>query len=398
MNENCYLDYEGLVRLKENMDKTYGPIQSVRFVAIVEDIDHLPPLNTVRPGWMYNVTTGGLTTADFVEGEGHIIADGENVAASELVTGYAQVVPPTTADPRALGYYVIDMINYNDVTASLVDGDNPNEKMLYETTDSLTFTLTFDTTVVPGKHYYEKVVTYRITEDRHPVTGHTYYEQLTVLKWDLAGGVFDLENRYLEYGKVFPQKPVSRMVQGRTFLYMGDTKYKYVFVRNPEGNPTELKYYEGAFVSVPDSSIYVNPKQVPLYEKVENYYPVTPVGSENPSALGWYESNEATPPVFTLTADTFVNSGKQYYTKGADSYARTNDSTPDATKVYYTGTFTSSTDVTVDPAKQYYTEEDLYREGVIYEYDVPTAEWEPQTSGGAQVDPIPLKDIDDLFI
>jgi hypothetical protein len=399
MLENHYLDYAGLTRFKENMDKTYGPIQSVRFVAVVEDIDHLPVLSSVRPGWMFNLTTGGLTTEDFVEGEGHIVADGENVMASELVTGYAQVTTVlATDDPRALGYYEVDTIYYNDVTATLVDGDNPSAKGLYEPDGSGGYTLTADTTVVTGKHYFEKATTYKLTADRHPVVGHTYYTQLTVLKWDLAGGIFDLENRYLEFGDTFPQKPTSRMIDGRTFLYMGDTKYKYDFIREPAGDPAEDGYYEGTFVSVPDSSIYVNPKQVPLYEKVENYYEVTPVGSENPSALGWYESNGATPPVFTLTVDTFVNTGKQYYTKGADSYARTNDATPNPVKVYYTATFAPSADVTVDPAKQYYSESQLYKKGAIYEYHTDVVDWTLETSGGAEVESIPLKDIDDLFI
>lgn len=43
-----------------------------------------------------------------------------------------------------------------------------------------------------------------------------------------------------------------------------------------------------------------------------SYDAVTPVGTENPSEEGWYEKDG---DVYTLTADTTVNSGKTYYVK-----------------------------------------------------------------------------------
>lgn len=393
---NKYLDYPGLQRLVENINKKYAPIQAIVFQSTVEDIAALPALNTVKAGYMYNIKTGGITTEDFVEGAGHIVTDGENIAAVELITGYAPVTPAADADPRALGYFEIDQVNYVDVTASLATDVDPSELGLYEF-DGSVYTLTADTEVQVGKSYFEKVTTYKLTEDRLPVAGHNYFESTKVMKWDLMGGVFDLEGKYLEFGKDFPQKPESRMVDGRTFLYMGEDKKVYTLVESPTGRPSENGYFEAVF-TVASTTDVVNPKQVPLYEKTEHYNAVTPVGDEDPSALGWYESDGLIPPTYTLSEDTEVDAGKTYYTKGADTYARTNDAEVVDGKIYYEGAFTASTDATVDPAKQYFTESILYKKGGIYEYDATAKEWELQSSGGAEVESIPLKDIDDLFI
>lgn len=392
-NNNRYLDYQGLQRLVENINKKYAPIQAIVFQSTVEDIAALPALSTVKAGYMYNIKTGGITTEDFVEGAGHIVTDGENIAAVELITDYSEVTPAADADPRALGYYEVDTVNYNDVTAELPVEANPQALGLYVYNGS-EYVLTTDTTVQVGTDYFEKVTTYKLTTDRLPVSGHTYYEAGKVMKWDLVGGVFDLEGRYLEFGKDFPQKPESRMIDGRTFLYMGEDRKVYTFVEDPTGRPSENGYFEAVF-TIADTTNVVNPKQVPLYEKTEHYNVITPAGDEDPAALGWYELVDDN---YVLTADTTVDASKTYYTKGADTYARTNDAEVVDGKTYYTGTFTASEDTTVDSSKQYFTESVLYKKGGIYEYDATAKEWELQSSGGAEVESIPLSDIDDLFI
>ena len=398
MAQNKYLDYAGLQRLVENINKKYAPIQAVRFVSTVEDIASLPALNTVKAGWMYNIKTGGLTTEDFVEGAGHIVADGENIGAVELLTGvYTPVASPAaTDDPKALEWYEVDAINYVDVTADLDPSDDPAALGLYEF-NGTDYVLTADTTVIASKSYFRQVITYKLSQDRMPVASKTYYTAGKEMKWDLMGGTFDLEGRYLEFGEEFPQKPDSKMVDGRTFLFMGDDVKLYTLVATPEGRPSENGYFEGVF-TLADTTNVVNPKQVPLYEKTEHYNVVTPVGGEDPNALGWYEEDPVGSGTYVLTADTTVTAGKTYYTKGADTYARTNDSEVMLGKTYYTGAFTASTDTSVDPAKQYYTEEVLYKKGGIYEYNATNKEWVLQSSGGADVEAIPLKDIDDLFI
>ena len=355
---NKYLNYEGLAYFLSKLDDRFAPIHAIIFKSTVDDIASLPALNSVQAGWMYNVKTGGLTTSDFVEGAGHIVADGENIAAVSLLTGeYTQVASvPVDADPKANGWYEEDVVSFVDVTADLDPSDSPVALGLYEEdpSDPGQYILTSDVSIVASKAYYERVATYKLSQDRLPVVGKDYFTADEVMKWDLMGGVFDLEDRYLEFGDQFPQSPASRMVDGRTFLYMGETVKGYTYVSAPEGRPNENGYYEGTFTAVADPTTIYNPHQ-----------------------QGLYEADAVTAGVYVLSADS------EY----------------DNTKTYYEGVFVASTDTTVDPSKNYYTEEDLYKKAVIYQYDATAHDWVAQ-SGGASDDmtPITNAEIDELFI
>lgn len=354
-----YLDYAGLQRLVENINKKYAPISAIVFKSTVNDIASLPALNTVKAGWMYNLKTGGITTEDFIEGAGHILADGENVAAVELLTGvYTKVASPAaTDDPKALGWYEEDVISFVDVTAGLEPGADPAALGLYEedTLNPGEYVLTADTSVVSEKHYYERRATYKLSQDRIPEAGKEYFEAGTVMKWDALGGLFDLENRYLEFGDTFPQD--SRVVDGRTFLYMGADTKVYTKVDTPEGRPAENGYFElGSATAVADVTTIYNPKQQGLYEKDET----------DPSAV--------------------------FYVHSADVEY-------DDTKTYYVCTFAASVDTSVDPTKIYYTEADQYKKAVIYQYDGTEKDWVAQSSSGSgDMVPITTKEVDDLFI
>ena len=125
------------------------------------------------------------------------------------------------------------------------------------------------------------------------------------LKWDILGGVFDITDR-LQFGSTMPLDPTD----GQTFLYMGDTTY--------------------------------------------TYDEVTPVGTENPQALGWYEYDESTEQ-YVLSSDTTVDSEKTYYEKNEE-----------------------------------------YVTGVIYVYNLATTSWVAQSSGDTFV-AITNGQIDSLF-
>ena len=301
-----YLDYSGLQHLVEQIDLKYAPIAALIFKGTVEDIEHLPELATQKVGWMYNVTTGGGTTSSFVEGAGHILGDGENVAVVELITGYTAVPAASVTedkDPKKLGWYELDGADY-----------------------------------VPS-------------EDRIADTTKTYYTADTVKRWDILGGVFDLEDRYLEFGREMPENPTD----GRVFLYMGEDTFEYNEVVSPTGRPVDQGWYE----------------------KVDVYDLVTPVGDEDPAALGWYEEDGA--GGYQLTADNSVQVGKNYYTKDEE--------------------YVLSADVVVDPNKDYYTKDAVLKQGTIYEYDATASEWEPKSSGGTdELVAITNSEIDELFI
>lgn len=399
-----YLDYEGLQRVLEHINEKYAPITAIVFKGSAEDVDALPALNTVKAGWMYNIVNADLTTDDFVEGEGHEISAGENVAAVELELGTYTLVPSPAAtdDPKAKGWYEIDTDTYTDVTSTLDPSANPHDLGLYEPGTTVgTYVLTADTNIDPSKHYFERETTYKLSQDRLVVAGKDYFTADTEMKWDLMGGIFDLESRYLEFGTEFPQDPAERMVDGRTFLYMGSDKKVYTYVASPEGRPSENGYFEGVFTEVADPSTILNLKEEPVYEVLagaEKYLAVTPVGGEDPSAEGWYESDGATPPTYTLSTDTTLDPSKTYYER-KEAYVRTDDIEPATGKTYYEGTFTASTDATVDPDKFYYTEAALYTKAVIYTYDATNEEWVAQSSGGSgDMIPITNAEIDDLFI
>lgn len=347
MAQKQYLDYEGLQRLVENLKNKFAPISALEFKGTVDDIAHLPALTDQKAGWMYDVKVGGITTDDFVEGAGHLLANGENVAAVELLLGtFTPITPAATADPKALGLYEEDVVSFNDVTATLDPAtDDPQALGLYEVdpSDPTAYIPTTDNTVVSGKAYYERVATYKLSQDRAVVSGKDYFTADTVMKWDILGGLFDIYDRYLEFGDEFPVDPDD----GRTFLYMGETTYEFNAVTPAGGeNPNDKGWYE--------------------------FNAVTPAGSEDPSQEGWYEVVDGK---FVLTEDTTVDSGKTYYEGGVTE------------------------DRTVDPAKTYYSYDVKYKQGVIYKYSDAEGDWEPK-SGAAGDDMIPItaQEIDDLFI
>lgn len=210
-----YLNLEGLTYFKSKLDEEYASIKALEFKGVRANIAALPTIANEAVGNMYTVTTGGTTTADFVEGAGKTLQDGENVVAVNLGTD-----------------------------------------------------------AVPD------------------------------MKWDILGGVFDIEDR-LQFGSTMPVSPED----GQTFLYMGDTTY--------------------------------------------TYDEVTPVGDENPSELGWYESDGA-------------------------------------------GGYTLSSDTTVDAGKTYYTKNEQYVTGVIYVYDASTTSWTGKSAGDSFIE-ITDAEIDALF-
>lgn len=129
-------------------------------------------------------------------------------------------------------------------------------------------------------------------------------EENPTLKWEILGPVFDVSDR-LQFGNALPANPSN----GQTFLYMGPTTY--------------------------------------------TYHTVTPEGTENPQAEGWYVSDGA--GGYTATSDTSVQSGTTYYERV-----------------------------------------EQYVHGVIYVYNSSGSEWVAQTSGDTMT-PITTSEILALF-
>lgn len=190
-----YLDLEGLQHFLAKADERYASIQALVYKGVVADIAHLPTVADEAIGNMYTVTTGGTTTADFVEGAGKDLQDGENVVAVNTgteadpvmkwdilggvfkITDRLQFVETMPADPvdEQIVLYLGDT-TYTYSAVSPVGTENPSEEGWYEK-DGDVYTLSVDTTVDSEKTYYERT-------GEEFVQGVIYQYDATGQKWD----------------------------------------------------------------------------------------------------------------------------------------------------------------------------------------------------------------------
>lgn len=377
MAQKKYLDKVGLERLVQNIDAKYAPLDSpvligipqaptaasgtkteqiattefvqneiqgitsaLVFKGVVADVASLPAVADQEIGWTYNVATKGTTTADFVEGAGKVVDAGSNVSTVEVVVGvdYEEVTPEGTEDPAALGWFEYDSVNDE-------------------------YFATTDTTVDAGKTYYEEV----------DVLGN---------KWDILGGVFDISeledeiNKRLEFGTTMPEgTPEAPIEDGRTFLYLGETSYKYspVLGITAETNPAALGYFEE------DGSSYA-------------------ATADTEPATVYKAWSDGTDTFFTVSATPSV--GDAVYTISGGVATDTGDTvaavTADDIEVNGTTYARSAADDDYITEKTYYTREEEYVQGVIYKYDQTAAEWNALNSGDTFVE-ITNGEIDALF-
>lgn len=79
--------------------------------------------------------------------------------------------------------------------------------------------------------------------------------QPAIMKWDLASGIINVDDR-LQFGLAMPQ---TDLVDGRVFLYLGEDTFEYNAVVDPTGNPQEKGYYvsdgEGGYILTTDTTV-----------------------------------------------------------------------------------------------------------------------------------------------
>jgi hypothetical protein len=189
-----FLDYEGLTQLVTKLNEKFAPVQALQFKGTVATISALPTVANVTAGSVYNVTTGGDTTADFVEGAGEKLQDGENVVAVNVGTDltpqmkwdtlggvfditdrlqFGTTMPSTDlTNGRTFLYLGDTTYTYDAVTP--VGTENPSEEGWYEY-DGSAYILTDDTEVQSGITYYKKNEQY--------VTGTTYVYSTDTSSW-----------------------------------------------------------------------------------------------------------------------------------------------------------------------------------------------------------------------
>lgn len=197
MANKKYLDYEGLQELVLKIEENYAPIAALEFKGVKANIAALPTVTDESVGNMYTVTTGGTTTADFVEGAGKTLQDGENVVAVDVSTTstpdmkwdilggvfeiedrlqFGTTMPNTDlTNGRTFLYLGETTYDYVDVTSSLQPTDDPEAMGLYVSDGSGGYTLTTDNTPQSGTTYYQRNEEY--------VTGVIYVYNSTTSKW-----------------------------------------------------------------------------------------------------------------------------------------------------------------------------------------------------------------------
>ena len=173
MADKKYLDLDGLAAFKAKCDEAYALNGALNFKGTVATISALPTVAEAHVGDMYNVTTGGTTTADFVEGAGKVLDDGENVVAVNT----AAVGDPAVMKWDILGGVldVSDKLTFgSSMPASPADGDT----FLYLGSTTYTYSVVADPTGDPSAQgWYESDGEggYVLSEDTEVDSEKTYY-------------------------------------------------------------------------------------------------------------------------------------------------------------------------------------------------------------------------------
>lgn len=180
MAVKTFLDYPGLQEVIAKIKENYAPIQALEYKGTVPTISALPTVANEAAGNMYNIVSGGLITADFVEyeaGEPKKIPDGTNVAAVNTETDPDQ--PAVMKWDILPGVFNLDdRLQFGDTmpTTELTDG----RIFLYlgpttYTYDAVTPTGTEDPSALGWYEYDAGTDTYSLSEDTEVQSGTSYF-------------------------------------------------------------------------------------------------------------------------------------------------------------------------------------------------------------------------------
>lgn len=175
MAEKKYLDLEGLTQFKALCDEAYAINGALVFKGTVATISALPTVAGCSVGDMYNVTTGGQTTADFVEGAGQVLDDGENVVCVEADDGAGGTVKKWDI----LGG-VLDVSNKLTFGSAMPAAPEDGDTFLYLGNTSYVYTPVVDpdpaaNPVEEGWYVSDGAGGYEPTVDTEVQSGTTYY-------------------------------------------------------------------------------------------------------------------------------------------------------------------------------------------------------------------------------
>lgn len=180
MANKKYLDLEGLAQFKAKCDEAYALNGALNFKGTVATISGLPTVSAAHVGDMYNVTQGGQTTSDFVEGAGKVLDDGENVVAVNVAAAgdpaemkwdilggvldvsdkltFGSSMPASPEDGDTFLYLGPTTYAYSEVTPE--GTEDPSEEGWYESDGEGGYQLSEDTEVDSSKTYYTRAEQY----------------------------------------------------------------------------------------------------------------------------------------------------------------------------------------------------------------------------------------------
>lgn len=260
--EKQFLDYEGLQELVAKIKEKYATIKAFIFKGTVANIAALPAIADQKPGYVYNVTKGGTTTADFDIGAGHPLRDGDNVVA---INNGTDAVPIMKWDILGATFVIEDRLQFGDTFPSEPENDQ-------------TFLYMGDTT------YTYTNVSATLTPSDNPSTAS-----------------------YFEYDEVNNEYNPS------ADLYVDESKTYYTIASDtPTSDPQAEGFYEL------DGTKYVASTDTTV-DSGKTYYKAsiaTVVRGDNPKTMGLYETDGTD---YSLTNDEYVVSGKNYFTR-AEQY------------------------------------------------------------------------------
>jgi hypothetical protein len=260
--EKQFLDYEGLQELVAKIKEKYATIKAFIFKGTVANIAALPAIADQKPGYVYNVTKGGTTTADFDIGAGHPLRDGDNVVA---INNGTDAVPIMKWDILGATFVIEDRLQFGDTFPSDPEND---QTFLYMGDTTYTYTNVSDT----------------LTPSDNPSTAS-----------------------YFEYDEVNNEYNPS------ADLYVDESKTYYTIASDtPTSDPQAEGFYEL------DGTKYVASTDTTV-DSGKTYYKAsiaTVVRGDNPKTMGLYETDGTD---YSLTNDEYVVSGKNYFTR-AEQY------------------------------------------------------------------------------
>lgn len=195
MANQKYLSYDGLVELVAKIHEKYASVEALVYKGVKTNIAALPTVANEAIGSMYTVTEGGTTTADFVEGAGKKLQDGENVVAVNTGTDadpvmkwdilggvfdftdrlqFGDTMPSTDlTNGRTFLYLGDTTYTYSEVTPT--GDENPSALGWYELVSD-EYVLSEDETVDAQKTYYTRAEQY--------VKGVIYKYNTSTSSWD----------------------------------------------------------------------------------------------------------------------------------------------------------------------------------------------------------------------